>query len=173
MEMEGRPLKDEDPLFVVLDINSKISVLPMDGSSVLHEVKVNAGRAGIKYSSIWTHVLRKAFRKVLNSCIYLDEDTRESMMGHKLPGSRGNYFDVHDIGEITEKYMKADWTEGAPSRLNGLEKTVAVQEDKIKKLETEKEELKKKLEDMSDLKERIWRIEEAIGKRKGKLTHDL
>jgi len=28
-------------------------------------------------------------------------------MGHGLPGSRGNYFDVHDIDEIAQKYTKA------------------------------------------------------------------
>lgn len=158
-EMMKHPLKDEDYLFVGLDPRNHVSDKPMKRSMVLHAVKVAAGRAGLKYASIWTHVLRKSFRKVLNSCIYLDEDTKEALMGHKLPGSRGNYFDVHDINEIAEKYMKADWTPGAPSRLNGLEKTVTIQDDTIKKLKLENEELARKL-DTRD--ERVELVEEKL-----------
>jgi hypothetical protein len=29
-------------------------------------------------------------------------------MGHKLLGSRGSYFDYHDVGEIEKKYMRLD-----------------------------------------------------------------
>jgi len=156
MQITGKSLKDTDYLFVGLDAKNQVADMPMKRGMVLHAIKVAAGRAGMKYASVWTHVLRKGFRKVLNSCIYLDEDTREALMGHKLPGSRGNYFDVHDINEIAEKYMKADWTEGAPSRLNGLEKTVTIQQDTIEKLKAENEELKKHLEfrdsDVSKLK---------------------
>jgi hypothetical protein len=40
----------------------------------------------------------------------LDEDTKEALMGHRLPGSRGNYFDYHDIDEVREKYLRIDWS---------------------------------------------------------------
>lgn len=30
-------------------------------------------------------------------------------MGHRLPGSRENYFDHHDIDEVAGKYMKANF----------------------------------------------------------------
>jgi integrase len=166
VEITGHTLKDEDYLFATLDERNQVTDKPMKRHMVLHAVKVSAGRAGLKYIGIWTHVLRKSFRKVLNSCIYIDEDTREALMGHKLPGSRGNYFDVHDIGEISEKYMKADWTEGAPSRLNGLEKTVTIQEDTIKKLELEKEQFKARITKMelekSGLEERMINIEKIV-----------
>ena len=166
VEITGKALKDEDYLFATLNEKNQVTDKPMNRHMVLHAVKVSAGRAGLKHVGIWTHVLRKSFRKVLNSCIYIDEDTREALMGHKLPGSRGNYFDVHDIGEISEKYLKADWTEGAPSRLNGLEKTVTIQEDTIKKLELENEQLKARAAQMesekASLEQRMVSIEKII-----------
>jgi len=57
----------------------------------------------------WPHCLRKAFRKVLNSSD-IDEDTKEALMGHKVPGSRHNYFDYHDIEEIERKYMRLNFS---------------------------------------------------------------
>jgi len=63
-------------------------------------VKAAARAIGLDPRSVWTHTLRKSFRKVLNATPDLDEDTKEALMGHSLPGSRGNYFDVHDIDEI-------------------------------------------------------------------------
>jgi hypothetical protein len=55
---------------------------------------------------MWSRLLRKSFRKVLNQSD-IDEDTKEAIMGHKLPGSRGNYFDSHDHDEIAGKYMRS------------------------------------------------------------------
>jgi hypothetical protein len=55
---------------------------------------------------VWTHTLRKSFNKALNASQGLDDDTKESLMGHKLKGSRENYFDRHDIVEIRDKYAK-------------------------------------------------------------------
>ena len=51
----------------------------------------------------------KAFRKVLNNSD-IDDDTREALMGHKLPGSRGSYFDSHDADEIAKKYARCDFS---------------------------------------------------------------
>lgn len=75
-------------------------------------VKTAAKRSGIKPESIWTHCLRKSFRKVLNATPGIDEDTKEALMGHKLPGSRGSYFDYHDEDEVMGKYMQADFSRG-------------------------------------------------------------
>jgi len=68
-----------------------------------------ARRTGIKPESIWVHCFRKSFRKVLNATPQIDEDTKEALMGHKLPGSRGNYFDFHDEDEVMMKYMRANF----------------------------------------------------------------
>jgi len=85
------------------------------GSSVKREnvwriVKFSARLAGLKPESVWVHCLRKSFRKVLNATPEIDEDTKEALMGHKLPGSRGSYFDYHDENEVMAKYSRADFS---------------------------------------------------------------
>jgi integrase len=70
-------------------------------------VKNVCRRSGFDPATIWVHCFRKSFRKILNSTPQIDEDTKEALMGHKLPGSRGNYFDYHDEDEVMAKYMKA------------------------------------------------------------------
>lgn len=76
---------------------------------ILGLVKSAAKNIGLDPKRVWTHALRKSFRKVLNATPELDEDTKYALMGHRLPGSRENYFDAHDIDEIAEKYMKASF----------------------------------------------------------------
>jgi integrase len=80
-------------------------------------VKSAAKSIGINPKNVWTHLIRKSFRKVLNQSD-LDEDTKEALMGHRLPGSRANYFDYHDISEITRKYLTCNFgkTQRALSR---------------------------------------------------------
>ncbi len=73
-------------------------------------VKSSARRSGLDPSSVWVHCLRKSFRKVLNATPQIDEDTKEALMGHKLPGSRGSYFDYHDEDEVMSKYAQADFS---------------------------------------------------------------
>ena len=73
-------------------------------------VKSATRRSGINPESVWVHCLRKSFRKVLNATPQIDEDTKEALMGHKLPGSRGSYFDYHDEDEVMSKYMQADFS---------------------------------------------------------------
>ncbi len=70
-------------------------------------VKNVCNKSGFDPTTIWVHCFRKSFRKILNSTPQIDEDTKEALMGHKLPGSRGNYFDYHDEDEVMAKYMKA------------------------------------------------------------------
>lgn len=102
LRSKGVTLKDEDPLF-----RSKYgNRLAMQ--SIYRIVKKAAERLGLK-ERIWPHLLRKSFRKVLNRSD-LDEDTKEALMGHVLPGSRGNYFDFHDIDEIEEKYNSCNFS---------------------------------------------------------------
>lgn len=74
-------------------------------------VKSSARRARLDPKSVWVHCLRKSFRKVLNATPKIDEDTKEALMGHKLPGSRGSYFDYHDEDEVMSKYMQADFSD--------------------------------------------------------------
>ena len=57
-------------------------------------------------------------------------------MRHSLPGSRGNYFDVHDIDEIASKYVKADFGPvGSDSRVRVLENELETMRERLAKLE--------------------------------------
>ena len=108
---------------------------PMDTTGVWEVVKNSARAAGLDPTMVWTHTLRKSFRKVLNaeSSRDLDDDTREALMGHKLPGSRGSYFDYHDTDEVREKYLNIDWSRNG----NG--------KGKLKELEDKNTELEQQL----------------------------
>ncbi|HZD12213.1 MAG TPA: tyrosine-type recombinase/integrase, partial [Candidatus Binatus sp.] len=72
-------------------------------------VKNVSRRSGLNPTTVWVHCIRKSFRKVLNATPQIDEDTKEALMGHKLPGSRGNYFDYHDEDEVMTKYTRANF----------------------------------------------------------------
>ncbi len=101
-----------DPLFVIdkPDGNAEKIRRPV----IWRMVKATASRSGLNSESIWVHCLRKSFRKVLNATSQIDEDTKEALMGHKLPGSRGSYFDYHDEDEVMHKYLQADFSRTAP-----------------------------------------------------------
>lgn len=127
--------KPKDALFVTDSSSSQDE--PLSTGSVWEMVKTVARRAGLNPESIWPHTLRKTFRKVLNSPnVSIDEDTREALMGHKLPGSRGNYFDYHDSQEIAEKYLQADFSRnGGNGRLQSLEQENAKLRDALEKIQ--------------------------------------
>jgi hypothetical protein len=105
--------KDKDPVFVTESTASRDR--PLKPASIWEVIKQPqvAGAAGIDSHAIWVRLLRKAFQKVLNASD-IDEDTKEALMGHKLPGSRGNYFDSHDRDEIAAKYMRCQFDKTAP-----------------------------------------------------------
>jgi len=106
-------LNPSDPLFVqegTQDGKGKVN-----RAQVWRLVKSLAKRAELDPESVWVHCLRKSFRKVLNATPQIDEDTKEALMGHKLPGSRGSYFDYHDEDEVMSKYKKADFSRSGPA----------------------------------------------------------
>ncbi len=100
--------RPSDPLFVVQ--GKTVQQLKIRRDTVWRIVKSSAERSGLDPESVWVHCLRKSFRKVLNATPQIDEDTKEALMGHKLPGSRGSYFDYHDEDEVMSKYMEADFS---------------------------------------------------------------
>jgi len=139
LKSEGVRLKDEDPLF-----RSKYGKrLAMQ--SIYRIVKTAAGRLEIGKQKIWPHLLRKSFRKVLNRSD-LDEDTREALMGHKLPGSRANYFDFHDIDEIEQKYASCNFSREAG----------------VNAMRAFTEQLRKKEQDIQKLNETIAKMQPII-----------
>jgi predicted RNase H-like nuclease (RuvC/YqgF family) len=61
------------------------------------------------------------------------------LLGHSLPGSRGNYFDVHDVDAIAQKYMKANFnyeTLDLKSELTQRDKTIQELQLRVTQYET-------------------------------------
>ncbi len=104
--------QSSDPIFVRVDEAGQPRKITRE--TVWRMVKSSAKKSGLNPESVWVHCLRKSFRKVLNATSQIDEDTKEALMGHKLPGSRGNYFDYHDENEVMTKYMQADFSRPVP-----------------------------------------------------------
>jgi integrase len=140
--------KDDDPIFVTEGTASRGEQLTPQ--HVWEIVKNAAEKASFKREAVWTHVLRKTFRKVLNGTP-IDEDTKETLMGHKLPGSRGSYFDYHDVDEVAEKYMKVEWGRTPETRI----------EKQLREAREEIETLKAEL-GREDLRKHIERLEGAL-----------
>jgi len=122
---EGK-LNDDDVIFKPARIFAKNG--RTDPDRILGLIKAAAKNVGLDSKTVWTHTLRKSYRKVLNATPELDEDTKEALMGHTLPGSRGNYFDVHDIDEIAAKYMKANFSSGLDIRAELEQRDQTIQE---------------------------------------------
>jgi len=92
----------------LMDEPDECRLFGLDNSRICQIIKRLAKKIGIDPKTVWTHLLRKSFRKVLNRST-LDEDTKEAIMGHRLAGSRGNYFDHADLNEIRSKYARLDF----------------------------------------------------------------
>jgi len=71
-------------------------------------VKKCAKRAGYDPGAMWTHTLRKAFRKEVRHSD-TDEEFKEQIMGHLMRGSREAYFDRHDLSWFIEQYQKINF----------------------------------------------------------------
>lgn len=108
---QGWRFKDDDPVFVTESTASRGE--PLKTANIWEVIKQVSPAAGIDSHGMWSRLLRKSFRKVLNQSD-IDEDTKEAIMGHKLPGSRGNYFDSHDPDEIAGKYMRCQFDRSTP-----------------------------------------------------------
>lgn len=141
-EARGIKIEKNTPLFLT-QTNKRI--IP---TVVFTIVKNAAKNAGLDPKGIWPHCLRKAFRKVLNASP-MDEDTKEAIMGHKLPGSRGNYFDLHDVDEIERKYAKCNFS-----------RVEALSEEEIRK-KAIIDQARLLYPDRTDMLERIVKIVEA------------
>lgn len=143
--------QDDDFLFVTWGTVSRGQ--QFHSKNIWEIVKRAAWRAGFDPSGVWTHVLRKSFRKVLNRQPF-DEDTKETLMGHRLPGSRGSYFDFHDVQEIQDKYMGIDWSRPGDTRLDhmatALKKTTEELEA-LRPLKTQIETLSRQVEELQKI----------------------
>ncbi len=142
---------DGDPVFVTEGTTSQDR--PISSMHLIEVVKNMAKQIGIRPETIWTHCLRKAFRKTLYKG-GLDNDIGEVLMGHKLPGSKTSYFDYHDIDFVEKEYLKGFWERMSVNRITHLE-------EEIGGLRGVKEEMEALREENRALRERINGVVEA------------
>ena len=111
-------------------------------------------------STIWTHSLRKAFRKIVRQAD-VDDDDKEMMMGHVLKGSRQSYFDNKDLEVILAAYQKCNFSREIPkSEVNKLRMQLEAEqsrsasfEGRVNSLEVQLESLTKALKELAEKKE--------------------
>jgi predicted RNase H-like nuclease (RuvC/YqgF family) len=80
---------------------------------IWHIVKMCVERAGFDPKTMWTHTMRKAFRKIVRQAP-IDDDDKEQLMGHVIQGSREAYYDEKDVELIREAYQKCNFTREIP-----------------------------------------------------------
>lgn len=97
-----------------------------------------------KPREITTHTIRKALRKIVRQTD-LDDDTKEMLMGHVIPGSRENYFDRKDLELIMKEYLRCNFSRELP-----VSETTKLK-NRIKELETKNQSLTQKLENIEQL----------------------
>jgi len=86
---------------------------PLTQAYILRTVKRCVKKCGLDPSTIWTHSIRKAFRKIVRQAD-IDDDDKEMMMGHVLKGSRQSYFDNKDLEVILAAYQKCNFSREIP-----------------------------------------------------------
>ena len=123
---------------------------------ILLMVKAAAEAVGINRKSMWTHLICKSFRKVLNAT-EMDEDTREALMGHSPPGSRSSYFYLHDVDEIAKKYMRANFSPAFSSsdikdELSKRDQQIQQQEELTGQLQ---KQIRDQMQEMEKLREEV------------------
>lgn len=134
---DGWVPKDSDAVFVTHGNVTEQNGKPLKPENVLELVKNAAKQIGIAPDTIWTHCLRKSFRKTLYSS-GIDPDVAEALMGHKLGASRGSYFDYHDINFVLAEYLKANFTRIGASRIRQMEKELIELRQKVRPEEIDK-----------------------------------
>lgn len=136
-------------------------------------VKTCVARAGLDPKTIWTHTLRKAYRKIIRQTD-IDDDDKEQLMGHVLPGSRESYYDKKDTRLILEAYQKCDFTEGVEpqdykalvEKVHLLEANSKHKELEIQRLRVQNRERISKLEtDNTLIRETVTRLEKLFKKK--------
>lgn len=147
--------KDSDLLFVANTGDNR----PVSISNLNESLKRVAKKVGIKPEEIWIHCLRKAFRKVLYKS-EIDPDLAEALMGHRIEGSRHNYFDYHDMNWIEDQYtLKCNFSREGVGLIEYLQDKVKQQDGLIKKLQTELHNLRERTkQQMDELMERLIKL---------------
>jgi len=159
---QGWNPQDCDPVFVTHGTVSSKNGKPLNSSHVVEIVKNAAKQIDIKPERIWTHCIRKAFRKTMYAS-GVDPDIAEALMGHKLGASRGSYFDYHDVAFAEQNYKRASWTRIGLDRIEQMESELV----ELHKYKDETEELKVNGQQKTDVLERLLKRVEELEKRLG------
>lgn len=135
--------KDSDYLFTTAGTVSRGKQLnPKHLNSM---IKTAFSQIGIAPDSVWTHVLRKAFRKTLYKS-GIDPDISEALMGHKLGQSRTAYFDYNDKDFLREQYESVNWSrypiKELETEVSKLQENGKSKDERIKELEQKLEYIK-------------------------------
>jgi len=145
---DGWKPKDSDVVFVTEGTVTRGK--PLNATHLTELVKTASKQIGINPENIWTHCLRKSFRKTLYSG-GVDPDVAEALMGHKLGASRGSYFDYHDVDFTKTEYTKGQWHRISMDRIRELEDTVGkLRQNGNAKTETV-EDLRKRLDGLEQV----------------------
>jgi site-specific recombinase XerD len=131
-------------------------------SYVLRIVKNCCRKAGLNPETIWTHSIRKAFRKIVRQAEGLDDDDKEQLMGHVIRGSRAAYYDTKDIELIMKAYQRCNFSREIPKsevsklrmQLETEQSKTAMYEARLNSLETQFEATRKMLKELLDQKEK-------------------
>jgi len=158
---QGWNPQDCDHVFVTHGTVPSENGKPLTAQHVVEIVKNGAKQIGIQPARIWTHCLRKAFRKTMYAS-GVDPDIAEALMGHKLSGSRGSYFDYHDVAFAEENYKRASWTRIGLDRIQQMESELV----DLRKVKEEHEKLKangqQKTSEMEILKQQVNELTEQV-----------
>ena len=133
---------------------------PLTQAYILRTVKRCVRKCGLNPSTIWTHSLRKAFRKIVRQAD-IDDDDKEQLMGHVIKGSRQAYYDNKDAEVILEAYQKCNFSREIPKsevtklrqQLETEQTKSAMYEARLNSLETQFESTRKMLKELLEKKE--------------------
>ena len=135
---EGWVPEDSDYIFVTAGTASRGKRLNSKHLNAI--IKTAFEQINIDPNSIWTHVMRKSFRKTLYKS-GVDPDISESLMGHKLGQSRTAYFDYNDVDFLRQQYASVNWARYPIKELeesvSKLEQNGKSKDEKIKELENQ------------------------------------
>jgi len=124
---------------------------------ILRIVKKCCKKAGLNEATVWTHSLRKSFRKIVRQSD-VDDDSKEQFMGHVLKGSRQSYYDSKDTEAMQKEYQRCNFSREVPKseteklrtqiqdmarQLQNQDNLVTMLDDMKKEMETQKEIVKK------------------------------
>jgi len=148
--------KSETPLFY-----TRRNRVPISETWIWRIVKKCVGRAGMNPKSMWTHSLRKAFRKVVRMSENDDED-KEEMMGHSLKGSREAYFDRTDVDLLKAAYEKCHFEREVPK--SEYSKLIGQLDDKDAQIQRQRVEQESQRIELASLRQEFQTMRKTVQK---------